>query len=105
MSPKTTIALALAAGFLGGTLSQRLVSVHAQDIPQEVRARKFVMVDDQGVDRCAIGFYKDEKGGRHPVIELLTARGRITSPGGAYAQGRLLPDATCQTCPHKAPTQ
>jgi hypothetical protein len=79
--------------------------VHAQDIPQEIRAHKFVLVDDQGVNRGVFGFYKDEKGGRHPVIELLTARGHITSPGGAYARGMLLPDATCQTCPRKAPTQ
>jgi hypothetical protein len=91
MSPKTTIALALAAGFLGGTLSQRLVPVHAQDIPQEIRAHKFTLVDDQGVTRGVFGFYIDDKGARHPDIELLSARGHVITPGGAYTKGMLLP--------------
>jgi hypothetical protein len=103
MSPKTTITLALAAGFLGGTLSQHLVSVQAQDIPQELRAHKFVLVDDQGVSRGAFGFPVANDLGGYPVIELLNQKGQTTS---LTARGRftrhlgLLPDATFKPPTH-----
>lgn len=53
MNPKWTLTLALAAGFLGGTLSSlSVISVHAQTpnaVPKEIRAQSFVLVNDQGV--------------------------------------------------------
>ncbi len=105
MSTKMTIALALAAGFIGGTISQRIVPtvVQAQQqaaMPQEIRAHKFVLVDDSGVDRGVFGFAAFKKWGLNPTIELMEPKGHIWSfrPAGYSLQGMLLPDATCQTC-------
>jgi hypothetical protein len=103
MSPKTTLALALAAGFLGGTLSQRLVPVHAQEIPQELRAHKFVLVDDQGVSRGVFGFPIRNNPGGYPAIELLNTKGNTSSFTAYHKPTRhvgLLPDATFKPPAH-----
>jgi hypothetical protein len=60
MSPRTTLMLALAAGFIGGIVSQHLalMPVLAQaptPAAKEVRAEKFVIVDENGLPRGAFG--------------------------------------------------
>jgi hypothetical protein len=79
MSTKTTIAIALAAGFLGGIVSQRLAPapVFAQVQPpvqKEVRAENFVVVDANGTPRGAFGV---EKGKAWPQIEITDGRGHL----------------------------
>jgi hypothetical protein len=74
MSTKTTIALALTAGFIGGIVSQRIAppSAYAQaqaPIPREIRAESFVIVDENGSPRGAFGI--DRRDGS-PNIEILT---------------------------------
>jgi hypothetical protein len=62
MSNKTTIGLALVAGFVGGTISHVPISVHAQtppSAPPEIRAQKFVLVDENGTPRGVFGFQSD----------------------------------------------
>lgn len=110
MSPRTTIVLALAAGFVGGTISQRIVPVHAQDqpsVPQEIRAHKFVLVDESGVDRGVFGF-----GNRGADIEFMDRKNHTWTVQGIntvlFDNPHLLPDATCQVCAlkhAKKPTQ
>jgi len=104
MTAKTTIAVALAAGFIGGLASQRIVPtlVWAQEqasVPLEIRAHKFVIVDEAGVSRGVLGFDKHQR----PNIELMDPKGNTW--GGtpiANMRGSMLPDATCQTCSRKA---
>jgi hypothetical protein len=59
MNNKLTVTLALAAGLLGGFASHYFVParVYAQGlaVPQEIRAHKFVLVDETGVPRGAFG--------------------------------------------------
>lgn len=105
MSTRTTIAIALAAGFIGGIASQRIMPapVHAQDQSQvtpEVRAHKFVLVDEAGVDRGVIGF-AEFRGAPYPTIELMDTAGRTWTMRGSIWHAGLLPDATCTTCLHK----
>jgi hypothetical protein len=73
MNGKFSITLALAAGFIGGVASHYLMPtpVHAQaETPalQEIRAHKFVLVDEHGVARGVFGFQNDGS----PNIELMT---------------------------------
>ena len=79
MSNKTTIVLALAAGFLGGIVSQHIAPppVYAQAqpaVPREIRAESFVIVDTNGVPRGA--FAVNGKNGR-PMIETRDRNGRL----------------------------
>jgi hypothetical protein len=105
MSTKTTIALAIAAGFIGGIASQRILPtpVRAQEqvsVPQEIRTHRFVLVDDNGVDRGVFGF--DWKAA--PDIELMDPKGHTWVPryqGNDLGHRAMLPDATCTTCPRK----
>ena len=60
MNTQTTLILALAAGFIGGIVSQHLplTSVFAQapmPAAKEIRAEKFVIVDENGLPRGAFG--------------------------------------------------
>jgi hypothetical protein len=114
MSAKATIALGIAAGFVGGIVSQHIVpaSVWAQEqasVPQEIRAHKFVLVDDAGVSRGVFGFAPARprfgfgaKGAMHPAIEMMDTKGEVwsftTNEFGHYG---LLPDATCPSCTRK----
>jgi hypothetical protein len=105
MSTRTTVAFAIAAGSIGGVASQRIMPtpVRAQEqasVPQEIRAHKFVLVDEAGVNRGVFGFNKEDS----PRIQLMEANGRVwglTLNGYAY-RDPMLPDATCTTCPRKA---
>jgi hypothetical protein len=104
MSNKTTIVLALAAGFLGGIVSQRMVPapVWAQEqasVPQEIRAHKFLLVDETGVSRGVFGFDKHQR----PNIEVMDAKGQTWGfeANPPFRHGDMLPDATCQTCRSK----
>ena len=104
MSTKTTVLLAMAAGYIGGLASNRFAPavVHAQEqpsVPQEIRAHKFVLVDDNGVDRGVFGFnYKAAAD-----IELMDLKGHTWGyqANDAWHRG-MPPDATCQTCARKA---
>ena len=80
MSTKLTVVIALVAGFIGGTISHIVepTPVRAQEqvpIPQEIRAHKFVLVDDSGVDRGVFGFALTKKGDSYPTIELMDTKG------------------------------
>jgi hypothetical protein len=62
MGNRITIALALLAGFIGGAISHVPISVHAQtpaSAPAEIRAQKFVLVDENGTPRGVFGFQSD----------------------------------------------
>jgi hypothetical protein len=78
MSSKTTVVLAIAAGLLGGIASQRAIpTVQAQVLPpvlQEIRAHKFVLVNEAGVDLGVFGIAAD-KGNEYGAIEMMDAKG------------------------------
>jgi hypothetical protein len=79
MTNKTTFVLALAAGFLGGIVSQHIMPppVYAQaqsPVPREIRAESFVIVDTNGVPRGA--FAVNGKNGR-PTLEMRDRSGRL----------------------------
>ena len=62
MSNKVIVAIALVAGFIGGVISHVPMSVHAQTPPPastEIRAEKFVLVDENGTPRGVFGFRSD----------------------------------------------
>src|SRR5579863_8560799 len=74
MTTKPTLALALAAGFIGGIASQYVMPapVWAQaSIPRDIRAHKFVLVDEAGVSRGVFGFDQYQR----PSIELMDTQG------------------------------
>lgn len=90
---KLNLALALAAGFVGGALSHSLAvpSVHAQSPAApatEVRARSFLLVNDKGQ---VVGKFSAESNGK-PAIRLFDASGReiwsAEAPGTRPATGR-----------------
>jgi hypothetical protein len=77
MSTKSSLALALAAGFIGGVVSHYLVPVPVQAqaqtaIPAEIRAQEFVLVDNTGAVKGAFGF----EGGA-PTIEAMDIKGHV----------------------------
>jgi hypothetical protein len=87
MSNKSTIAIAIAAGFLGGFVSQRLTPMvaSAQSAPPEIRAGKFVLVDEAGVPKAALGIRSSD---RLPTLERIVAGGRhawAQFAGGPFA--------------------
>ena len=74
---KLNVALALAAGFVGGALSHYLAPapVRAEalpPVPAEVRARSFLLVNEYG---SVIGKFTAARGGR-PSIRLFDPTGR-----------------------------
>ena len=78
MNHKTCIVLALGGGLLGGAASQSIVStlVFAQSqapVVQEIRARRFVLVDETGAERGVLGF----AGNGNPNLEVMDQKGRI----------------------------
>jgi hypothetical protein len=92
MSNKTTIALALAAGFIGGIASQHIAPVYAQTptlTPKEIRSETFVIVDENGTPRGAFGI--DGKG--EPIMEVTDKKDHPYWPRweGAW-KGPLVPD-------------
>jgi hypothetical protein len=73
MSTRTTLILAVAAGFIGGIVSQHLAltPVFAQastPAAKEIRAEKLVIVDEHGLPRGAFGI--NPKDG-WPMIEFI----------------------------------
>jgi len=86
---KANVALALAAGILGGMLSHFLTpaTVRAETptpAPSEVRARSFLLVNERG---GVIGTFTADTSGR-PVIRLLDVSGReIWSAEGPSLHG------------------
>jgi len=79
MSNKATVVLALAAGFLGGIVSQHIAPppIYAQAqpaVPREIRAESFVIVDTNGVPRGA--FAINGRNGR-PMLEMRDRNGRL----------------------------
>jgi hypothetical protein len=96
MSTKFTITLALAAGFIGGLASRYLrpaqVYAQAPASPQDIRAQKFVLVDENGVARGVFGF---EASGA-PAIEIIDSKGEVFATefgkwSYAYGAGRKHP--------------
>jgi len=78
---KPTVAIAFAAGLLGGVASRYLSPqpVRADSIPKEMRAQSFILVDERG---NVLGTLREESAGR-PVLELFDAKGaQIWSAGG-----------------------
>jgi hypothetical protein len=66
---KRTVVLAFAAGLLGGIASRYVTPemVHADSIPREVRAKSFVLVNEQGT---LLGTFTEEAG--RPSLKLST---------------------------------
>ena len=96
MSTRFTITLALAAGFMGGLATRYLrptpVYAQAPAAPQEVRAQKFVLVDENGIARGVFGI---EVNGT-PAIEMIDANGDVFAAefgkwSYAYGAGRRHP--------------
>ena len=79
MNAKATVLLAFAAGLTGGIVSQRILStpVRAQEptsVSKEIRARKFVIVDENGLPRGAFGIRtKDD----WPTLEVTDKTGHV----------------------------
>jgi hypothetical protein len=79
MNPRLTLTLSLAAGLLGGVFSRYVSpeSVHAQTAaPQEVRAQKFTLVDQNGTVRGVFAVDNPVEKGGHSVIRLFDIGGR-----------------------------
>jgi len=79
---KATVVLAFVAGLTGGTVSQRLLGtpVRAQaPAPEakEIRAERFVLVDENGTPRGAFGI--DAKYGL-PTLEWTDPKGHLWRP-------------------------
>jgi hypothetical protein len=80
---KRMLALAFAAGLLGGAASRFLTPAvtRADSWPREVRAQRFVLINDQGT---VLGTFAAEADGK--MVRLLDSRGReIWSAGGSIA--------------------
>ena len=76
MNRKTNLILAMAAGLMGGLISRYINPIpayaQAQSAPKEIRARSFVLVDEQGTAFGLLGFTPRGL----PIIKLLDERGR-----------------------------
>jgi hypothetical protein len=115
MNTKITTALALLAGFVGGAMSHYLMvpmPVRAQGPVQsspEIRAQKFVLVDENGTTRGVFGFQNDGT----PAIQVNfgKSKGLFKLIGDGVGSARwlgvdkknILPDLR-PTAPHKANT-
>jgi hypothetical protein len=79
MKRAVTTVLGLVAGFIGGAMSHYLfvpMTVQAQaQSPAEIRAQKFVLVDESGTVRGVFGFRSDGS----PDIQI---RARVQEPKG-----------------------
>jgi hypothetical protein len=80
MSTKASVALAVAAGFMGGAASHYLMvpPVYAQaqgTTSQETRSQRFVLVDENGVTRGVFGFHPDGS----PDVQISYGKGNIFS--------------------------
>ena len=80
MGTKTTIAVALAAGFLGGMVSQHIAPapVYAQapaPAPQEIRVHRLDLIDDNGVTQGVFGFNRNG----NPELQVKWKAGVMTA--------------------------
>jgi hypothetical protein len=79
MNTKATVVLAFVAGLTGGIVSQRInTPVYAQaptSATKEIRADKFVLVDDNGLPRGAFGIGTKLDG--RPVLEVIDNKGNV----------------------------
>ena len=98
MNKAITTALGLVAGFIGGAMSHYVfvpTPVLAQPpVPSqlEIRAQKFVLVDENGTARGVFGFQSDG----NPALQVRYGKGRgdVVSPrwNGVFLQRNVLPD-------------
>jgi len=79
MKSRFTTVLALAAGFTGGLASRYIeplpVSANAPATLQEIRAQKFILVDETGLPRAVFGI--EENGS--PEVEVIDSKGRVSA--------------------------
>jgi hypothetical protein len=96
MGTKATVVLAFAAGLTGGIVSQRIINtpVYAQapaSAAKEIRAEKFVLVDDNGSPRGAFGIRTQDG---WPTLEITDKDGhawRARLDGRAFFFGKGKP--------------
>jgi hypothetical protein len=91
MNTRTTLTMAIAAGFLGGVVSQRIAvaPVFAQAPSAEIRAKKFVLVDENGIARGVFGLETNGSA----AIEITDAKGRVyTAPWYSARSGEYFHD-------------
>jgi hypothetical protein len=103
MSTRTTLTLAVAAGFFGGIISQRIVPTpvfaQAQPLPPtEIQAQRFVLVDKNGTARGVFGF---ETNGS-PVIEITGDKGHVFTTRWYGAGPGVVDFHEPPSLPHKA---
>jgi hypothetical protein len=103
MSTRTSLTLAVAAGFLGGIISQRFVPApvfaQAQPMPPtEIQAQRFVLVDKNGTARGVFGF---ETNGS-PVIEITSGKGHVFTTRWYGAGPGVFDFHAPPSTPHKA---
>jgi hypothetical protein len=81
---KRLVAVAFVAAVLGSAMSHYLwpQSVFAELSPAEIRARKFVLVNEQG---SVLGTFAEEANG--PALKLFDANGREIWFGGKLPAG------------------
>jgi hypothetical protein len=81
---KRIVAMAFASGLLGGVISHYLwpLPVLAETSPAEIRARKFVLVNDGGI---VLGTFAEEANG--PALKLFDTNGREI-----WVAGKSTPD-------------
>jgi hypothetical protein len=97
MNTKITTALGLIAGFIGGTMSHYVfgsTSVHAQapvQAPLEIRAQKFVLVDENGTPRGVFAFQRNG----NPELQIQYGSGHDVMAArwmGVILNKNILPD-------------
>jgi hypothetical protein len=95
MNTRATVVLAFAAGLTGGIVSQRIINtpIYAQ-VPtpttREIRAEKFVLVDDNGLPRGAFGI--GTKDG-WPTLEVTDKKGylwRARLDDSSFGRGKTI---------------
>lgn len=91
MNRKLNLGLSIAAGLLGGFLSHYVPPelVHAQTQPappKEIRAQRFLLVNDDGSPAGLFGFDKDGS----PTVVLLDKTGKVVWSAGGRANAKPL---------------
>ena len=90
MNRKMHLGLSLAAGLLGGVLSHYVSPemVHAAQVapPKEIRARSFVLVNEDGSPAGLFGFDRDGR----PNVVLLDSAGKVVWSANGKANPKPL---------------
>ena len=96
MDRKWNLGLSIAAGLLGGFLSHYispvLVHAQAQAAPKEIRAQRFVLVNDNGSPAGLFGFDKDGA----PNVVLFDKTGKVLWSASGTAKAKPLTVGTAQ---------